>query len=239
MRAGVAIVVGLLHVALVLALMRAFAPGSGTRVAEQAVGLFYIATPPPDPPPAAPQPHRHTPERAGAAAAAGRRSMPDEAAAPVPRIVIASPSSALPIAGAGSAGMETGAGGQGSGTGSGTAGGGSGGGGAGKAEKIAGDINSARDYPQATREQRLGDYVVLALTVGTDGRVKGCRVHRASRDPDADRITCGLATRRFRFRPATDAAGNPVESVYGWRQWWFDPGADRNADPEPAPTSGI
>ena len=98
-----------------------------------------------------------------------------------------------------------------------------GGGGAGKAVKIAGDINSARDYPPATREQRLGDYVIVALTVGTDGRVSNCRIHRPSKDPQSDQITCRLATERFRFRPATDAAGNPVESVYGWRQRWFAP----------------
>ena len=48
--------------------------------------------------------------------------------------------------------------------------------------KIAGDINSTRDYPAKTRELRLGDHVVVALRVGTDGRVKACRVVRASRD---------------------------------------------------------
>jgi protein TonB len=68
--------------------------------------------------------------------------------------------------------------------------------------------------------------VAVALTVGTDGRVVGCRVLRPSRDPEADRITCALATARFRFRPARDATGNPVESVYGWQQRWFTPVRD-------------
>ena len=63
--------------------------------------------------------------------------------------------------------------------------------------------------------------MVIALTVGTDGRVKSCTVVRASPDPQADAITCRLATKRFRFRPAFDQNGRPVESSYGWRQSWF------------------
>ena len=91
------------------------------------------------------------------------------------------------------------------------------------AKVIAGDINAARDYPAASREQRLGDYVIIALTVSVDGRAKACRIHRPSRDPAADQITCRLAQQRFRFRPATNARGEPVESTYGWRQAWFPP----------------
>ena len=93
------------------------------------------------------------------------------------------------------------------------------------AVKIAGDINSARDYPQATRDLRIGDRVIVALTVGKDGRPSACRIVRASRDPQADAITCQLALARFRFRPATDAAGQPVASEYGWQQRWFYRGA--------------
>jgi periplasmic protein TonB len=46
-------------------------------------------------------------------------------------------------------------------------------------------------------------------------------VIRPSPDPEADAIVCRLAEQRFRFRPATDAAGNPVPATYGWRQEWF------------------
>ena len=64
-----------------------------------------------------------------------------------------------------------------------------------------------------------------ALTVNAEGRVSDCRIVRASRDPEADRITCALATQRFRFQPAHDAAGRPVSGVYGWQQRWFAPAA--------------
>ncbi len=236
----VALAVALLHVALVLALVRAFAPEFTSRVTDQVFGTVtvIVTTPPPVPPPPPTQvqvaPDSRAADLQGAAAAAGKQAVARPVAAPRPRIVLAV-QPAPPVAGQGSdnsagardAGAGTGAGGQGTGTGSGTSGTGQGGGGngGGKLVKIAGEINSARDYPRATREQRLGDSVVVALTVGTDGRVKSCRVHRASKDPAADQITCRLATDRFRFRPATDSAGNPVEAVFGWQQRWFDPKA--------------
>ena len=87
------------------------------------------------------------------------------------------------------------------------------------ATKISGEIQ-ASDYPAASRPLRIGDYVIVALTVGADGRPTACRIHRPSRDPQADAITCNLARSRFRFRPATDAGGNPVEAEFGWRQAW-------------------
>ena len=161
----------------------------------------------------------------------GKKAVPKEVSAPKPKIAIAK-QAAPPVSSTGSAvtsgardtGQGTGAGGEGSGTGSGTGGKGQGSGGGTPLQKIAGEINSARDYPRETRDLRDGSQVIIALTVGADGRVKGCRIVTPSRDPEADRITCRLATERFRFRPATDAAGNAVSSIYGWRQeWWVGP----------------
>lgn len=229
-RLAIVVLVLALHVAAILALIRAFAPEFTDAVVERATSVFTveISTPPPPPKPAP-----SASEPAGAAGAAGKRAVPREAAAPKPRIVVASPAPAPPIAGPGpdaaagarDRGQGTGAGGDGGGSGAGAGGGGAGSGRAAKPVKIAGDINSARDYPRQGRELRLGDHVIVALTVGVDGRVKGCRVHRASRDAEADRITCRLATERFRFRPATDVHGNPMESFYGWQQRWYAPPA--------------
>ncbi len=223
---GVAALVVLLQVLLVAALVRAFTPDFAASVVKQVLSTFSVTvtTPPmPDPPPPP-----KAPEPAGKSGAEGKKA--------VPRAVIARPAkltlSKLPAprasstgnadtSGAGSAGSGTGAGGPGSGTGSGAGGSGQGGGAVTKAVKTAGDINSARDYPIATRDLRIGDYVIVAVTVGTDGRPTGCRVARPSQDAQANAITCQLALTRFRFKPATDASGKPVVSVFGWKQSWF------------------
>ena len=42
-----------------------------------------------------------------------------------------------------------------------------------------------------------------------------------SPDPEADAITCRLATERFVFRPRLDDAGNPAVGIFRWRQRWF------------------
>ena len=158
----------------------------------------------------------------------GKKAKPKEITAPKAKIVIAerpAPKVASKgndvSSGAADKGEGTGAGGEGQGTGSGGRGDGQGGGAVTQPVKIAGEINSARDYPRESRELRIDDQVVVVLTVGIDGRVTNCRVHRPSRDPEADRITCRLATARFRFKPATDAAGKPVVSTFGWQQRWF------------------
>ncbi|MCT2399784.1 energy transducer TonB [Novosphingobium mangrovi (ex Huang et al. 2023)] len=118
-------------------------------------------------------------------------------------------------------GEGSGASGPGYGTGAGAGGMGQGGGQATPTVKIKGDINSAKDYPRASRDLRIGASVTIEMTVGADGRVKACRIVQPSPDPAADRITCALATKRFRFRPALDAEGSPVEATYRWRQRWF------------------
>ncbi len=217
------VAIALLHVLVFLGLVRALAPDFSARVVEQAVSAFTvtITAPPPEP-----SPTPQAPEAAGAAAEAGKQAKPRENTAPKPRIAVAKPTQAPTVSstgnavtsGATAAGSGTGAGGQGTGTGSGTGGNGQGGGT--RLTKTAGDINSARDYPIATREQRIDDYVVIAITVGSDGKPKACRVHRPSKDEQANAITCRLAMQRFRFRAATDASGNPVEAVYGWKQTW-------------------
>ncbi len=222
-----ALVVGI-HLVVVLGLIQAFAPNFTAQVTEQVISTFTVTviTPPPSPKPPPPR----EPEKTGAAAPVGKKAVPKAAAAPRPKVAIAN-RAAPSVAGRGSdnaagaaaAGQGTGAGGRGTGTGSGAGGNGQGGGAATKAVKIAGDINSRNDYPRESRDARIGNSVTIALTVGTDGRVKRCRILRPSRDPIADQITCRLASARFRFRPARNANGEPVESTYGWQQRWFYP----------------
>ena len=224
-RVGVIVLVALLHVAALLGLIRAFAPDFTAQVTRTVLSTFSVTvvTPPP-----APEPSKE-PERAGAAAEAGKKAVAREVKADKPKVDIAktpAPKAASTgsanSSGARDAGAGTGAGGQGSGTGSGTGGTGTGGGLTRKVEKIAGEINSAKDYPRDTRDLRKDDYVIIAITVSAEGKPTACRIHRPSKDVQANAITCTLALQRFRFKPATDAQGNPVASTYGWRQRWYD-----------------
>lgn len=223
----------LIHVALVAGLIRAFTPEFAHTVVETVTQAFTVTpSAPPAPTPTAPpraEPSSAPPKKQGAAGSAGKKASPRDLSSPTAPIVIAS-KPAPPVVGEGTAnasgdraeGAGTGASGSGQGTGSGASGTGEGGGGGGMPTvKIKGDINSAKDYPRATRERRIGSSVTIDLVVGTDGRVKGCRIVQASPDPEADRITCDLATKRFRFRAALEPSGQPKEAVYRWRQRWF------------------
>ncbi|KHK93078.1 TonB family protein [Novosphingobium malaysiense] len=231
-RWAVAGAVLLIHVVLVAALIRAFTPDFAATVVRTMTQAFTVTSEPPEPEPApspSPAPSVAPPKKEGAAGAPAKKAKPREVAAPQAKVAI-KPTQAPPVAGEGDenasgareAGEGTGASGAGAGTGAGTGGAGQGGGGqAAPTVKISGDINSARDYPRASRDLRVGSSVTIDLTVGADGRVKACRVVRPSPDPAADRITCELATKRFRFRPARNSAGQPIEAIYRWRQRWF------------------
>lgn len=186
-------------------LVRAFAPDMARQAAAAALAAFSLTPPPPSP-----TTHQAAPEAAGRARGGGI-SVIQQASIQPPAFPSIAPQL---MTTAGEDGLAHGD--SGGGAGGASAGGA---GGEGGPEKLSGEIR-AGDYPAESRALRIGDYVIVALTVGVDGRVRGCRVHRASRDPQADAITCRLAQERFRFRPATDAAGHPVEAVFGWRQSW-------------------
>lgn len=210
----------LLHLAAIAVLVRAFGVDAVV-TAVRSVTAFAIPLPPPAPPP----PPKSQKLEPTAAAPAAPKVSPKEAVAPRPKIAIPRKApSAPPVAGTGNA-AQAGASSAGTGNGGGGFGTGSGSGAAAhvaqKAVKVAGDIVSARDYPRESRAAREGASVLIAMTVGIDGRVRSCVVVRASPDPKADSITCRLATKRFRFRPALDQHGQPIESTFGWRQSWF------------------
>jgi len=117
-----------------------------------------------------------------------------------------------PGSGAGGRGDGTGAGGTGSGTGGGT-----------KAVWRSGTIRD-RDYPREASRAKTGGEVEVRFTIEVSGRVSRCRVTRSSGDASLDQTTCRLIEDRFRFKPATNAAGDNIASQYGWRQsWWLEP----------------
>lgn len=224
-KAGVAVFVLLFHVIGILALVRAFAPDLTSLAVDRVVSTFTVTvtTPPP------PEPAKEL-EKAGAAGDPGKKAEPRPVKAEKPKLAIAktpAPKAAstgnADTSGAKDSGTGTGAGGTGSGTGSGNGGSGSGGGLAAKAVHTAGQINNARDFPvpPGGREARVGKAVILALTIDTNGRATGCRIYRSSGLPETDEITCRLAKERLRFRPATNALGEPIVSTFYWQQKFF------------------
>ena len=224
-KVGVAVLVVLFHVIVVLGLIRAFAPDFATKAVETVVSTFTVtitAPPPPEPPKA--------PDKAGAAGDAGRKAVAREVNAAKPKVELAkarapraAASGAANNSGAAQAGAGTGAGGTGSGPGAGGSGNGAGGGAASKVQHIGGQINNARDFPvpPGGREERIGKAVILALTVAPSGRATACRIYKSSGLPDTDAAACRLAMERLRFKPATNAAGEPVTATFYWQQKFF------------------
>ncbi len=230
-RWGLLVLVALGHLVIFAGLLRAFAPDLASQAVQAAgsiVSVTITAPPEPEPPEATPSPEPSPLPDEGAAAPEAPAAVAREVSAPpapLPRpttVPRAASTGTANTSGAGESGQGSGAGGEGDGTGSGRSGQGRGGVPVTRPVKIAGDINSAADYPTPPggRSVRWGQQVVVHMTVGVDGRASNCRVVEPSPDAEADRITCQLAEDRFRFRPATDASGNPVASTYGWRQWW-------------------
>jgi periplasmic protein TonB len=224
---GATVLVVVLHVVAILAIIRAFAPDFTNQVAETVLRTITVTvtTPPPSPEPT------KEPEPAGKSGEEGKKAVPREVRAVKPKVDVtkkaepapkATSSGSADTSGVTNSGSGTGAGGPGSGTGSGAGGSGTGGGGS-ALVKTAGEINAARDFPKKTRDLRAGHAVTVEMTVGPDGRASACRVVKPSPDAEADRIVCALAEKRFRFRPKTDGAGNPVAAKYRWQQRWWNP----------------
>lgn len=166
----------------------------------------------------------------GASGAAGEFAVPEPETAPEPPLPL-NPDQDLPeVTSTGSATTSGGAE-QGDGTGASSAGAGTGSGDQGTGQgqiavsrpvHISGAIDDARDYPTPSggRAIRRGSEVIVRVIVGIDGHASQCSIYRASVDPEADAITCRLVVERLRFRPAMDAAGDPVPAPFYWRQRW-------------------
>lgn len=219
-RPGVIVLIVLFHIAALYGLTRALAPQVTGPIERSVVAAFAVTiSAPPDDPPEVPD--------EGMAGNPGEQAVPQPVSAPKPRVT-PKPERNLPQAAAtgdastsgAATGEGTGASGEGMGTGSGDEGSGQGSSMATGPVKIAGTINSARDYPvpEGGREVRFGRAVRIAILVGTDGMPKRCRVFRSSGLPDTDARTCELAMARFRFEPARNARGQLIEAEFGWEQ---------------------
>lgn len=216
----------LFHILAFYGLAKAFAPGMTQTVERSVVAAFTVTVTTPDEPP--PPENEPVPDE-GAAGDPGEKAVPKPVTVPpnpvrqekpAPR---ASSTGTANRSGAKEEGDGTGAAGSGTGTGSGNQGGGLGGIPVTKPVHISGGINNERDYPipDGGRQARVGNQVIVKVTVGVDGRARNCSVYRASPDAQADQITCRLVVERLRFKPAIDGNGDPVAAPFYWRQRWF------------------
>jgi protein TonB len=81
--------------------------------------------------------------------------------------------------------------------------------------KLRGDANfgiSDEDYPPSAIRNNEQGVSSVAWDVDTTGHVQNCHVTSSSGFSDLDQLTCTLITRRGRYAPAKDSAGNPIQS---------------------------
>lgn len=195
---------------------------------QRSLVLFTPVVPLPPPPAAAPDARPAAP-----AAPPAKKAKATAVVAPKPAIRLAAPppliaapvinEGAQTISGAKDRGTGSGASGEGAGSGSGGTGNGMGSDLARHSERIAGAITNA-DYPKAASRKNAQGTVTVRYIAGADGRARDCSVLRSSGNAALDATTCRLIEKRFRFRPALDADGNPAPEPRAWRQrWWFAP----------------
>jgi protein TonB len=81
------------------------------------------------------------------------------------------------------------------------------------------------DYPTEAIKNGWQGNVTVDLTVGPKGRATNCVVVVSSGHEVLDKTTCRILMRRARFKPATDASGQPVEShiIPDPVRWWLGP----------------
>ena len=79
------------------------------------------------------------------------------------------------------------------------------------------------DYPPDSVLAHAEGVALVRLIINTDGRAEDCAIVASSGSEALDRQSCTLTQSRGRFRPARDAEGRPVRSVYVQRVVWLLP----------------
>ena len=210
---------------LVIAVLLLFSPRFSPLPEVAPPGLVAVELrepePPPPPPPDEVEEGAAAPPSRGLTEAPSPPPPPAPLARPTPAEVSVDPGSAE-ASGAGAApGSGAGQGGEGSGTGAGGEGSGRGAGLVTPPQRIEGALTNA-DYRRARAPRGAEGVVSVQFRVRTDGRVDRCTLTGSSGYREFDEATCRLIEQRFRYRPARDAAGRPIDwtipADYIWSQ---------------------
>lgn len=78
----------------------------------------------------------------------------------------------------------------------------------------------ANDYPAQYVKAGRSFEVDIRATVRPDGSVQECSIEKSSGEKAFDKYNCALLISRTKFRPATDANGQPVLGVFRTRVAW-------------------
>ena len=76
------------------------------------------------------------------------------------------------------------------------------------------------DYPAEALQRRAQGIAGFRLQISGTGRVEKCDIQRSSGNAALDEATCRVIMKRSHFRPATNAAGHAVASVYTGTIHW-------------------
>ena len=76
------------------------------------------------------------------------------------------------------------------------------------------------DYPPSSIRAEEQGTTGIKWTINTQGRVENCAVTSSSGSSALDRAACAALTRRGRYSPALDQAGNPIASTQSRRVVW-------------------
>ena len=212
--------IALLHVLGLYVLSRLLVPDFTASIEREVVSAFTVTVTTPDEPDTDPAPDE------GAQGEPGEEAVPEPVTAPTTPVVRnpqprpqASSTGEATRSGAQESGAETGAEGEGPGTGSGSQGGGQGNGIATRPSVLSGRLDPRRDFPvpEGGRATRFGTSVTVQFTVTRDGRARGCSVRATTADAETTALVCGLVIDKIRFNPALNRAGEPIETLYGYR----------------------
>lgn len=82
------------------------------------------------------------------------------------------------------------------------------------------DWLQSADYPNDLIRSASGGAVIVHLIGGVDGSVTSCGVSKAAGTKAFEELTCRLLIQRAHFHPATNAAGQPIRSLWIQRVDW-------------------
>ncbi len=71
-----------------------------------------------------------------------------------------------------------------------------------------------QDYPAGALRRNEQGTVTFRLDLDASGKVQGCGIIKSSGSKELDDTACKIIAGRARFKPARDAAGSPVPSIF-------------------------